>query len=59
MELLEIETIDDAIAFVTERRELSAQALQILLQMFVGEEADRLEALIAERGIAIVGDGAY
>ncbi len=59
MDLLEIETVDDAVAFLTERREVSAQSLQMLFQMFGPDVAAQLNALIAERGIEIVGDGAY
>jgi hypothetical protein len=59
MDLLEIETFEDAVAFVLERAEVDAQELHMIAMMF-GLEADaKLRALMEERGIALVGGPAY
>ena len=59
MELLQIETLDDAFAFLRERSEVSAQELHIITTMFGAEAGDQFLALANERGIVIVGSGAY
>lgn len=59
MELLEIDTYEDAVKFVLEREQIVAQDLHMIAMMF-GLEADaKLRALMQERGIELVGPTAY
>lgn len=59
MDLLEIESYEDAVAFVVERTQVERQDLHAIAMMFGPEADDRLRALARERGIEIVGDTAY
>jgi hypothetical protein len=59
VELLEIESYDDAVAFVLERTQVERQDLHAIAMMF-GPDADaKIRALARERGIEIVGPTAY
>lgn len=58
MELLEIKTFEDALAYVSERTRVSPLDLYVITMKFGFEAEEKIEALIAERGIEVVGEDA-